>query len=166
MKVGGRRAVTIPPTPRLGPDAGDRPRHRRRPPRRRADLTLTLPAVSVDGSTSQVEAEVEHLRRVGELADGDVVDAGLADLAGDLEGQPAAGLEHDRPAGVVADRDGGAHLVEVEVVEQHGVGAGVDGDAQPVERVDLDLDRDRRLAARARRRTPRRRRRRRARGCP
>ena len=86
MQVGGRRAVTIPPSP----DSGLTPETNVLVI---ADLLgraqLTLRRSSPRSSTT---------RGVGELADGDVVDAGLADLAGDLEGEPAARLEHDRPA--------------------------------------------------------------------
>ena len=40
---------------------------------------------------------------MGELADGDVVDAGLADAAGDLEREPAARFEHDAGRPFVAE---------------------------------------------------------------
>ena len=44
------------------------------------------------GRQAQVEAEVEHRRRVGELADAEEVDAGLGVRPGDGEGQPAGRL--------------------------------------------------------------------------
>ena len=107
MQVGGRRVITLPYDGRLPAS------------RRETDVVIIADLLAVydpsclgtgpigpvvtDRTTAQhlaqVEAEVEDLRRVRELADGDVVDAGLADLAGDLQRQPAAGLEHD-----IADR--------------------------------------------------------------
>ena len=78
-----------------------------------------------------------------EFADGDVVDAGLADDSGRLDRQAAARFDHDARLHLVAHRHGFAHLVGREVVDQDLIGAGLDRGAQPVDRIDLDLDRDR-----------------------
>ena len=148
---------------------GDAERGRRRSAAARPDSSSSsstadsAPAGRRPTIASQVEADVEHLRRVRQLADGDVVDAGLADARGPISRvrPPLASSITARPH-LVAHRDRRAHRLGLEVVEQHDVGAGVDR-----------LARDRRSSrprsrpgssppARAPRRTPRRPHRRRA----
>src|SRR6056297_270219 len=108
----------------------------------------------------QVEPDVEHGRRVREFPHRDVVHAGLGDGASGGEGQSAAGFEEDVRGETIAQCDGGAHVVEWKVVDQHLVGAGLDRFAEALEAVDLDLHRDRCLerpdAATGRRHTARR----------
>ena len=89
MQVGGRRLIRVPFNTETGLT-----------PETDVYLVVDLPCralTALEPTDAQVEAEVEDSRRVGQFADGDVIDAGLADLAGDLEGQAAARLEHDRP---------------------------------------------------------------------
>ena len=136
MQVGGRRILTVPFEQAFGAGGRGRarPPGRHRPDRRRRSASLahvspsSVPApdrqtarrrritrarrhgpASVD-DVDEVEAEVEDPGGVGQLADGDVVDTGLADLAGDLQRQPAAGLEDHGAAGLGPHGDGGPHV--------------------------------------------------------
>ena len=101
MNVGGRRAVDHPAGGRLRPEGnpqGGLPAdtdmifvielHRRLLTRRRLDQT----------TVAEVEPEVEHSRRVRQLADGDQVDTGLGHGPGRVERQPTARLEPHRRA--------------------------------------------------------------------
>ena len=90
MKVGGRRAITMPYDRRLrrgglprGRPAGAHRRRRDRRPRRHVLATgarLGLRPARQDASTRS-RPRSRTRGRVGQLADGDVVDAGLADLS-------------------------------------------------------------------------------------
>jgi 3-oxoadipate enol-lactonase len=60
-----------------------------------AELTDLADLTGSGQNVAQVEADVERGSRVGEGADGDEVDSGLADGPGGLEREPAARFEHD-----------------------------------------------------------------------
>ncbi len=69
------------------------------------------------------------LRRVGEFAHGDVVDARLADDASRLDRQTATRLDHHARIHFVAHGHRLAHQVGAEVVDQDLVGTRFDGGA-------------------------------------
>ena len=103
---------------------------------------LVLP-MSIASSIYDIQADVEDGGRVGERADGEVVDPGLGDLArvgpGTAARTPRAS-RRPRANSTTSRICGGRH-----VVEQDEVGAGVDHLAGLLDGVDLDLDRQARV---------------------
>ena len=80
------------------------------------------------------------LHRVRERADRDEVDAGLGDLAGPLEREPAGGLERGAAGRPVIARTASAIVGASMLSSRISVAAGVEQLAQLVEVGDLDLD--------------------------
>jgi hypothetical protein len=81
----------------------------------------------------EIEAEIEHPRRMGQLAHGDEVHARRRHGSGRFEREPAAGLQANGDVRLIANRDGLAHLIGREVVDQHLVGSCGDRLTQAVE---------------------------------
>src|SRR5690606_21116058 len=93
---------------------------------------------SPDASEAQAHGQVDGLDVLGQRADGDEIDTGLGDPPQALLVDPAGGFQGGAAA---AARDGGAHVVQAQLVEHDDVGARLQRLIQLVEALHLHFHR-------------------------